>query len=258
MIEQRILKKMGKALIDYGMIDDGDRILVAVSGGKDSLSLLHLLNDLSSRAPVSFTLFPVHVDLGSCRSKVKLLGDYFQEQGYTFRMVQTEIGQEICGSEDLPESACFHCSRIRRKLIFETAQELDCRKVALGHHMDDIIETCLINMFFAGNISTMLPRQEIFQGKRVLIRPLAYCSEEWFREYARKQGLPVQEEICEEGGSRSRRRRIKEMLSRLEKENPGLKRTLFRSLTNVRMEYMPTQSYETGSGRETEGGEIHV
>lgn len=252
--DQQIQRKMGTALTDYGMIDHGDRVLVAVSGGKDSLSLLHLLNGHRVRAPFDFSLVPVHVDLGTCRSKVSLLTDYFREQGYTFRMLETEIGQEICGAQDLPESCCFHCSRIRRKMLFDTARELGCRKVALGHHMEDIIETCLINMFYAGNISTMLPRQELFQGSIVLIRPLAYCHEDWIREYARGHHLPVQEEPCVEGGPRSRRRKIKGLLSRLEAEDPGLKRTLFRSLANVRTEYLPAAASSTGGTR----GERHV
>ncbi|PIS36543.1 MAG: tRNA 2-thiocytidine(32) synthetase TtcA [Nitrospirae bacterium CG_4_9_14_3_um_filter_53_35] len=236
---KRIKRQMGKALFDYRMIDPGDRILVAVSGGKDSLSLLHLLKGHLSRAPVDYTLIPAHVDLGTCRSKVDLLSDYFQGEGFLFRMVETRIGYEICGAQNLPESCCFHCSRIRRKLLFETARELGCRKVAFGHHMDDMIETCLMNMFFAGNISTMMPRQELFKGDLVLIRPLAYCREEWIREYARQHGLPVREEACQEGGPGSRRRRIKNLLAQLEKENPGLKTRLFHSLKNVRMEYMP-------------------
>jgi tRNA 2-thiocytidine biosynthesis protein TtcA len=236
---KHIRRKMGEALLDYGMIESGDRILVAVSGGKDSLSLLHLLREHTARAPIEYTLTALHVDMGTCQSKVGILSDYFKQEHIPYHIVATEIGQEVCGSEDLPESCCFHCSRLRRKMIFDTAREFGIRKVAFGHHRDDLIETCLINMFFAGNISTMLPRQDLFKGDLVLIRPLAYCREEWFHEYARLHELPVREEACIEGGPRSRRRKIKEMLAQLEDENPGLKSTLFRSLMNVRMDYMP-------------------
>jgi len=245
-------------LADHGMIEPGDRVLVAVSGGKDSLSLLHLLKRHRLRTPFDFTLVPVHVDLGTCRSKVSLLSDYFRQEGYIFRMVETQIGLEICGSRDLPESCCFHCSRIRRKMIFDTARELGCRKVAFGHHMEDIIETCLINMFYAGNISTMLPRQELFQGAIVLIRPLAYCREDWLKTYAQHHHLPVREEPCMEGGPRSRRRRIKTLLGQLEEESPGLKRTLFRSLMNVRSEYMPAPSPAGNHVSGETGGNCHV
>jgi tRNA 2-thiocytidine biosynthesis protein TtcA len=243
-MKQRIQRKMGQALSDYRMIEPEDRIVVAVSGGKDSLALLHLLKRHAARAPIDYTLFPVHVDLGTCQSRVAALTAYFQQEGYTFRMVETEIGADICGAQDLPESCCYHCSRIRRKFIFETARELGCNKVAFGHHLDDIIETCLINMFFAGNISTMLPKQELFQGGLSLIRPLAYCREESVRDYALKHDLPVREETCVEGGPNSRRRRMKELLSGLEEESPGLKGRLFRSLSNVRMDYMPTVLHE--------------
>jgi len=236
---RQIRRKMGQAMSEYGMIEDGDALLVAVSGGKDSLSLLHLLQENALRAPVNYSLTALHVDLGTCQSKVKVLSRYFEEAGVPFRMVTSDIGQNICGSEDLEESCCFHCSRLRRKLIFDTAREMGIGKVAFGHHRDDMIETCLINMFFAGNISTMLPRQEFFQGALVLIRPLAYCPEEWLRDYASLQGLPVRAEACVEGGARSRRRRIKALLAQLEAEDPGLKSTLFRSLTNVRPAYMP-------------------
>jgi tRNA 2-thiocytidine biosynthesis protein TtcA len=249
---------MGEALFQYRMIDPDDRILVAVSGGKDSLTLLRLLTEHLDRAPIDYTLFPVHVNLGVCGRKVELLEEYFEAQGYDFRIIETDVGEEICGNQDLPESCCFHCSRMRRKMLFDTARELGCRKVALGHHMDDLIETCLMNMFFAGTISTMLPRQELIQGCLCLIRPLAYCREDWIRAYARKQGLPVLEETCVEGGPNSRRRRIKEILSQLEEENPGLKRRLFRSLMNVRMEYMPKVSRGRGKDRRSEGKRQHV
>ncbi len=242
----RVRRKMGEALGDFCMIDPQDRILVAVSGGKDSLSLLDLLRAHAERAPVSFVLVPVHVDLGSCQSKAGVLRTYFQDQGYEYRIVETQLGQDLCGADDLPESCCFHCARIRRKLIFDTARELGCVKVAFGHHMDDMIETCLLNMFFAGNISTMLPRQPLFGGRLVLIRPLTYCREQWVQDYARDRALPVRAEPCEEGGPRSRRRRIKELLAQLEQENPGLKGSLFRSLMNVRTDYLPQPS---GAGR---------
>jgi tRNA 2-thiocytidine biosynthesis protein TtcA len=243
---QRLRRKMGEALGDFGMIDPGDRILVAVSGGKDSLSLLDLLRAHAARAPVPYSLLAVHVDLGSCQSKVGVLRHYFEKQGYAYRIVETQLGQDICGADDLPESCCFHCARIRRKLIFDTARELGCVKLAFGHHLDDMIETCLLNMFFAGNISTMLPRQPLFRGRLVLIRPLAYCREQWMGDYARERALPVRAEACEEGGARSRRRRIKELLAQLERENPGLKGTLFRSLMNVRTDYLPQPP---GAGR---------
>jgi tRNA 2-thiocytidine biosynthesis protein TtcA len=255
---RKIRRSVGEALVGNEMIDPGDRVLVAVSGGKDSLSLLHLLRGHRSRAPLDYTLIPVHVDLGSCRSKASLLRSYFLEEGYDGRVVETDIGQEICGSRDLPESCCFHCSRIRRRILFETARELGCRKVALGHHMDDLIETCLMNMFFAGNISTMLPKQTLFQGRLVLIRPLAYCREEWLADYAVEHQLPVVEELCVEGGEASRRRRVKEMLAQLERENPGLKGVLFRSLSNVRMEYMPESVKKGNRGRAFTGGKTYA
>jgi len=238
-LTEQIRRKMGEAFRDYRMIDEGDRILVAVSGGKDSLSLLHLLRQNAVHAPVHYSLIPVHIDLGTCRSKVELLTDHFRESGGDFRIVESEVGRNICGAEDLPESCCFHCSRIRRKLIFKTARDLGIRKIAFGHHRDDLIETCLLNMFFAGNISTMLPWQELFDGEVVLIRPLAYCREEWLRDYARLHALPVREEICEEGGVRSRRRRIKKILSELESETPGVKGNLLHSLMNVHEDYLP-------------------
>ncbi len=253
----RLRRKMGGALGDFGMIDPQDRIVVAVSGGKDSLSLLDLLRAHAARAPVPYSLLPVHVDLGSCQSKVEVLRDYFDREGYAYRIVQTQVGQEICGAEDLPESCCFHCARIRRKIIFDVARELGAAKVAFGHHLDDMIETCLLNMFFAGNISTMLPRQPLFGGRLVLIRPLSYCREQWMEQYARDRALPVRAEPCEEGGPRSRRRRIKELLAQLEQENPGLKGTLFRSLMNVRTDYLP-QAPRSGRAIESAVGADRV
>jgi len=244
---------MGEAFRDYPLIDDGDRILVAVSGGKDSLSLLHLLRENALHAPVHYTLIPIHVDLGTCRSRVGALTDYFRRTGEEYRIVEADAGRVVCGAGDLPESCCFHCSRIRRNLIFRTARDLGIRKIAFGHHADDLMETCLLNMFYAGNISTMLPRQELFNGEVVLIRPLAYCREEWLRDYARLHALPVQEEVCDEGGVHSRRRRIKELLLELESETPGVKGNLLRSLQNVRASYLPRPMTQPSGTAEKEG-----
>ncbi len=257
-LTEKIRRKMGEAFRDYRMIEEGDKILVAVSGGKDSLSLLHLLRKNATHAPIHYSLIPVHVDLGSCRSKVGLLTDYFRKTGEDFRIVESGVGRDICGAEDLPESCCFHCSHIRRNLIFQTARDLGIRKIAFGHHRDDLIETCLLNMFYAGNISTMLPRQELFDGKVSLIRPLAYCREEWLQDYARLHRLPVREEACEEGGPRSRRRRIKKILCELESETPGMKGNLFHSLMNVRETYLPKptdRKSKTGRKERSQGVE---
>jgi len=181
---KEIRKLVGKAIHQYRLIDDGDRILVAVSGGKDSLVMLKLLHERRSRVPIDYELKVVTIDLGYKDGNLESLGEYVEGLGCDYFLQKTQIGP-LAHSPRNRENPCFLCARLRRKVIFETAQKLGCNKIALGHNRDDIIETFLLNVFFCGEISTMVPHQVLFGGKLSIIRPLSFVEEGKIRAYAK-------------------------------------------------------------------------
>ncbi len=227
---------MGKAIHRYGLIEDGDRIAVGVSGGKDSLALLHLLEERRKRVPIRYELIPIHIDLGFGTNRAEVLKKYFEARGFPYHIEFTQIGRRALGPENR-ENPCFLCSWERRKRLFQLAQEHQCPKIALGHHKDDIIETFLLNIFYSAEISTMLPRQTLFQGKVTLIRPLALIEERKIERFAEALDLPFGSSGCPVSG-RTRRKEIKELIASLEKRNPKIKGNLFRALSNIKMEYL--------------------
>jgi tRNA 2-thiocytidine biosynthesis protein TtcA len=234
--EKEIRSLVGKAVHRYGLIQDGDRILVGVSGGKDSLSLLHLLKERVKRVPIRYELFSVHIDLGFDSERGDILRDYFEKEGLTYHIEFTDIGRRANSSENR-ENPCFLCAWERRKKLFQLANRLKCNKVALGHHKDDIIETLLLNIFYSGEISTMLPLQSLFKGKITIIRPLSLVEEKKIERFARETGLPFGPSGCPSSG-KTKRKEIKEIIETLSKKNHRLKGNIFRSLSNVKLDYM--------------------
>lgn len=225
----------GKAIHRYGMIEDGDRILVGVSGGKDSLTLLTLLYERRKRVDIRYDLIPVHIGLGFGSRGEKLLEDFFKERNLPYHIEQTQIGKRAHSAENR-ENPCFLCSWERRKHLFHLAHRVGCNKIALGHHKDDIIETFLLNVFYSAEISTMLPIQTLFKGKMTLIRPLALIEEKKIERFAREKGLPVVSSGCPSSG-KTKRKEIKELIDHLGKENRKVKGNIFRSLSNVKLDY---------------------
>lgn len=234
------LKKwMEKAAMDYGMIEAGDRLLVGVSGGSDSLALLDLLNSPMVFIP-PFSLKVVHLDPGfdPLYEGYGTLERYLQANGYAYIMEKTDFGP-LAHSDYNKKNPCFLCSRLRRKRIFEIAAEQNCNKIAFAHHRDDIVETLLLNMFYAREISTMVPNQRIFGGKLHIIRPLAYIREPLVKKYAAERRFPVHENGCPTSKT-SRRLYIKNLLNELEKENKDIRQNIFRSMGHVKMDYLLT------------------
>src|SRR4030067_2587309 len=234
-LEKEIRSLVGKAIHRYGLIQDGDRILVGVSGGKDSLSLLHLLKERLKRVPIRYELFTVHIDLGFDSGRADILRDYFEKEGLTYHIEFTDIGKRANSSENR-ENPCFLCAWERRKRLFHLAHRFKCNKIALGHHKDDIIETLLLNIFYSAEISTMLPLQTLFKGKITLIRPLALLEEKKIERFAREVGLPFGASGCPVSG-KTKRKEVKEIIEALEKKNRRVKGNIFRSLSNVKMDY---------------------
>jgi len=233
--EKEIRSLIGKAIHRYGLIQDGDRVLVGVSGGKDSLALLHLLHERRKHVPIHYELISVHIDLGFDHERSNTLKDFFEAKGLSYHIEFTNIGPKANSPENR-ENPCFLCSWERRKLIFHLAHRLKCNKIALGHHKDDIIETLLLNIFYSGEISTMLPLQTLFKGEIVLIRPLALLEEKKIERFAREIGLPFGPSGCPSSG-KTKRREVKELIEALGKKNRRVKGNIFRSLSNIKLDY---------------------
>jgi tRNA 2-thiocytidine biosynthesis protein TtcA len=232
-----IKRNTGKALHQYNMISHGDRILIGLSGGKDSFVLKWILNERLKRIPINYELYPVHVDLGFDGGFSKSLAKYCLQLGFDLRVEHTDYGV-MAHSSDNRENPCFLCSRLRRKRLFEVADELGCNKVALGHNKDDIIETLLMNIFYAGEISSMLPAQSFFQGKFSLIRPLAFVEEDVIARFAKEKGYPVFKNPCP-STKNSKRSEIKNILKQLYKNNKKIKGNIFSAMHHVKMDYLP-------------------
>jgi len=227
---------MGKALHRYQMIADGDRIIVGVSGGADSLSLMWMLSERRARIPINYDLFAVYIDPGFEGSFAEPLKDYCEQLGFSLRVEYADYG--VLGhSSTNRENPCFLCSRLRRKRLFEIADELGCRKLALGHNKDDVIETLFMNICYAGEISTMLPSQTFFQQKFTLIRPLAFAGEGLIRRFARDQRFPDFENPCPTAKT-SKRQEIKSLLNQLYRSNKKIKGNIFRAMSHVKLEYL--------------------
>lgn len=228
-----ISKLVGKAMTDYGMLSEGDKIAVAVSGGKDSLTLLRVLNDRKAFVPVKYELLAVHIDMGYPCQHPKILAEYFTKLKIKYRIEKIDILK----GKTRKDISCFWCAWNRRKALFEAANRNGCTKVALGHHKDDIIETILMNMFFHGEISAMSPKQELFKGKIVLIRPLAYVDEDMIRKFAREARFPHEKCSCPNSLT-SNRTRITEIIKDLKKVCPDVKTNIFRSVKRIKQEYL--------------------
>jgi len=228
---------MGRAIHQKEMIRDGDHVLVAVSGGKDSLSLLQLLSERLKRVPIDYRITALHVDPGFGAGSGGALEDYFKENDFSYRIVYSNIGPRAHSSENR-ENPCFLCSRLRRRILFETAGELGCSRIAMGHHKDDLIETFFLNLFYGASLSTMLPVQDFFEGRITLIRPFFMVEEGLISRYAQSMNLPEFDVGCPSAGS-SKREEMKKMLSSFYRRNKKIKGNIFHALHNVRSEYLP-------------------
>jgi tRNA 2-thiocytidine biosynthesis protein TtcA len=234
-------KKVGRAMTDYQMLSDGDRIAVGVSGGKDSLSLLHILRSRQAFCPIKYQLVVVHIDLGYSPRYTKRLMNYFRRSSYEYTIKKLNLYPKgefpASAKSGKQDKSCFWCSWNRRKVLFETAAEYKCNKVALGHHLDDITQTILLNLFFNSEISAMSPRQELFSGQLTVIRPLAYVEEREITRFARYEKLPYYKYNCT-NSLVSNRRRIAAIIRDLERVCPNLKTNIFRSIKRIKQDYL--------------------
>jgi tRNA 2-thiocytidine biosynthesis protein TtcA len=233
-LEARIAKKVTKAIVDYRLIEDGDRVMVGLSGGKDSWALLQVLDVLRQRAPIAFSLVALTVDSGYDGYRHDLIARTCEERGWEYRIVHTEIGDVVDDLLEQSETPCSLCARMRRGVLYRLATELGANKIALGHHLDDFIETLLLNLFFAGTLKAMPARLVSDNGAHVVIRPLVAVTEADARAYTRERGLPIIGCCCRACGDLSlQRQRVKRLIAELEVEHPEIKSSMIRALANV-------------------------
>src|SRR6266478_4326255 len=233
-LEARLAKKATKAIVDYQMIEDGDRVMVGLSGGKDSWALLQLLDVLRQRAPITFSLIAVNVDSGYKDYKHDLIARTCEARGWEYRIEHTGIGELIEDILDADQTPCSLCARLRRGVLYRIASEVGATKIALGHHADDFIETLLINLFFAGALKAMPAKLVSDDRQHVVIRPLVYVGEDEARQYAKQCELPIIGCCCPACGDLSlQRQRAKRLVKDLETEHPGVKQSMLKALSNV-------------------------
>lgn len=233
-LERRLGRAVGQAVADFGMIAAGDRVLVALSGGKDSATLLELLLRLQRRAPVPFTLEAVNLDPGYADYQPEVVRRFAETQGVRIHLLQAPVEQLVAEKLAPGQAACPLCSRIRRGAFYTLARREGFTKLALGHHLDDLLETLLINLFYAGTLRAMAPALEPKDGPPTVIRPLCYALERDIAAYAQARALPVIPCASPHCAATDRRRQvIKRLLASLEAEHPDLKLKMRKALTNV-------------------------
>jgi len=232
-LKKRLERETGRAIADFNMIEEGDLVMVCLSGGKDSYTLLDILATLKSRAPIDFRLLAMNLDQKQPGFPEEVLPNYLEQTGIPFRIVEEDTYSVV--QEKIPEgkTTCSLCSRLRRGIIYRVANEVGATKIALGHHRDDIVETLFLNLFFGSKMKAMPPKLHTDDGRHIVIRPLAYCAEKDIERYSRTRDFPIIP--CNLCGSQEnlQRQNIKQMLHEWEQQYPGRTRNIFTALSNI-------------------------
>jgi len=235
-LHNRIKRSCGKAIGDFNLIEDGDRIAVAISGGKDSWTLLHILADLRQRAPVNFELIAVNFDPGFSGFRSDLIIDYLERFKLPWHVEKTASAAIIEEKLRPGSSYCAFCARLRRGFLYSVAQRLKCNKLALGHHLDDFIETLLLNQFYGGKLAAMSPKMTADNGEQTVIRPLVYVEEALISDYSARCDFPIISCACPLAGEQEQlqqRQRMKHLMNELSSEIPQIRQSLLRAMGNI-------------------------
>ncbi|RTE87249.1 MULTISPECIES: tRNA 2-thiocytidine(32) synthetase TtcA [Gammaproteobacteria] len=258
-LEKRIRRVVGQAIGDFNMIEDGDRIMVCLSGGKDSYTLLSCLQYLQKVAPIHFEIIAVNLDQKQPGFPEHVLPEYLQQLNVPYEIVEEDTYSIV--KDKIPEgkTTCSLCSRLRRGILYKTAKRLGCTKIALGHHRDDMIETLMLNMFYGGTMKSMPPKLVSDNGEHIVIRPLAYVKEKDIERYARAMNYPIIP--CNLCGSQEnlQRKVIKEMLQTWDKQYPGRIESMFKAMTQVVPSHLPDRDLynfkDVKTGEQIESGD---
>jgi tRNA 2-thiocytidine biosynthesis protein TtcA len=237
-LERKLGRAMSRAVSEFSMIEEGDRILVAVSGGKDSYTLLYLLRELQRRAPVRFSLRAINIDQGHPGYPVHLLRDYLEREGFEATLIAEDTYSIVTEKIPAGKTYCSLCSRLRRGILYRVASELGYNKIALGHHRDDVLQTFLLNVLFAGQLAAMPPKLAASEADVVVLRPLLYCAEEDIRAFTDLVGFPILP--CNLCGSQEnlQRKAMSRLLDQWEMDRPGTKAVMLAALQNVRPSHL--------------------
>ncbi len=237
-LHKRLRRQVGTAVADFNMIEAGDRIMVCLSGGKDSYALLDILRNLQAHAPLEFELVAVNLDQKQPGFPEQVLPDYLTKIDMPFRIVEQDTYSVVKRVIAEGKTTCSLCSRLRRGVLYRVASELGATKIALGHHRDDILETLFLNMFYGGKLKAMPPKLVSDDGKHIVIRPLAYCKEKDLAAYAEIADFPIIP--CNLCGSQKnlQRQAIKEMMQQWDKKFPGRLETMFRAIQNIQLSHL--------------------
>jgi len=249
-LEKTLVKKTGDAVTEFGLIEAGDRIMVCLSGGKDSYAMLDALRILQRRAPIHFDLLAVNIDQGWPGYEPDKIAAFCEREGVAHRMVSKDFASIVEANLAPDATPCSLCSRLRRGVLYNLAVEFECSKIALGHHMDDLIETALLNMFYSGRLSSMPPRLRSDDGRNTVIRPLAFVPEALLIAQANARAYPVIRCACPTCGLPEQKRQVvKGLLRDLESDNPGLKNQMLAALRNVKPTHLLDRSLYPDDGR---------
>lgn len=233
-LETRLAKRATRAIVEYGLIEDGDRVMVGLSGGKDSWALIQLLDVLQARAPIEFSIVAVNINSGYTNFRHDLVTQACAERGWECHIEHTTIGAVMDDILDEGDTPCSLCARLRRGVLYRIADQLGATKIALGHHLDDFVETLLLNLFFQGTLKAMPARLVSDNRRHIVIRPLVYVTEAEARAYTQACGLPVIGCCCPACGDLSlKRQRLKRLIAELELEHPDIKHSMLKAIGNV-------------------------